>query len=123
MKTCSIYRGYRFPPAIIARAVWLYHRFALSLRDVEDLFAERGIEVSYETIRQWCARFGPQFARRIKARLGWRGDRWFLDEMVMSIGRSDGTFGVRSTETGMYWIFWFRSERTRGRPDGSFESC
>ena len=79
MKTCSIYRGYRFPPDIIAQAVWLYHRFALSLRDVEDLLAERGIEVSYETIHQWCARFGRQFARRIKARLGRRGDRWFLD--------------------------------------------
>ena len=86
MKTRSIHRGYRFAPDIIAHAVWLYHRFALSLRDVEDLLAERGIEVSYETIRQWCARFGPQFARRIKARLGRRGDRWFLDEMVVSIG-------------------------------------
>ena len=53
MKTCSIYRGYRFPPDIIAHAVWLYHWFALSLRDVENLLAERGIEVSYETIRQW----------------------------------------------------------------------
>ena len=86
MKTRSIYHGCRFPPDIIVRAVWLYHRFALSLRDVEDLLAERGIEVSYETIRQWCARFGPQFARRIKARLGRRGDRWFLDEMVVSFG-------------------------------------
>ena len=86
MKTRSIYRGYRFAPDIIAHAVWLYHRFALSLRDVEDLLAERGIEVSSETIRQWCARFGPQFARRNEARLGRRGDRWFFDEMVVSIG-------------------------------------
>ena len=86
MKTRSVYRGYRFPPAIIAHAVWLYHRFALSWRDVENLLAERGIEVSYETIRQWCATFGPQFARRIKRRLGRRGDRWFLDEVVVSIG-------------------------------------
>jgi len=86
MKTTSIYRGYRFPPDIIAHAVWLYHRFALSLRDVEDLLAERGVIVSYETIRQWCNVFGPQFAQRIKARLGNRGDRWFLDEMVVSIG-------------------------------------
>ncbi len=90
MKTCSIYRGYRFTPDIIAHAVWLYHRFALSLRDLEDLLAERGIEVSYETIRQWCATFGPQFARRIKARLGSRGDRWFLDEMVVSLGGRRG---------------------------------
>lgn len=64
------YRGYRFPPEIIARAVWLYHRFTLSLRDVEDLLAERGITVSYETIRQWCRKFGPDYARKIKKRLG-----------------------------------------------------
>ena len=86
MKTASIYRGYRFAPDIIAHAVWLYHRFALRLRDVEDLLAERGVIVSYETIRQWCKVFGPQFARRVKACLGGRGDRWFLDEMVVSIG-------------------------------------
>ena len=85
MKIASIYRGYRFPPDVIAHTVWLYHRFALSLRDVEDLLAERGVTVSYETIRQWCATFGPHFARRIKARLGSRGDRWFLDEVVVSI--------------------------------------
>ena len=79
------YRGYRFPSEIIAQAVWLYHRFKLSFRDVEDLLAERGVTVSYETIRQWCRTFGPQYARRIKRRLGPRGDRWFLDEVVVSI--------------------------------------
>ena len=79
------YRGYRFPREIIARAVWLYHRFTLSFRDVEDLLAERGIVVSYETIRQWCARFGPDYARQIKKRMGPRGDRWFLDEIVVAI--------------------------------------
>tara|TARA_B100000676_G_scaffold309233_1_gene372214 strand:- start:3113 stop:3367 length:255 start_codon:yes stop_codon:yes gene_type:complete len=82
MKQTLTYRVYRFPPDIIAHAVWLYHRFALSLRDVEDLLAERGVIVSYETIRQWCKVFGQQFARRVKARLGGRGDRWFLDEEV-----------------------------------------
>ena len=79
------YRGYRFPPEIIARAVWLYHRFTLSFRDVEDLLAERGVTVSYETIRQWCLTFGPDYARRIKKSQGPRGDRWFLDEVVVSI--------------------------------------
>ena len=79
------YRGYRFPSEIIAQAVWLYHRFKLSFRDVEDLLAERGVTVSYETIRQWRRTFGPQYARRIKRRLGPRGDRWFLDEVVVSI--------------------------------------
>src|SRR5438132_11613378 len=65
--SCSMskisYRGYRFPPEIIQRAVWLYFRFTLSFRDVEDLMAVRGIEVSYETIRQWVIRFGPAIAR------------------------------------------------------------
>ena len=79
------YRGYRFPGEIIARAVWLYHRFTLSFRDIEDLLAERGITVSYETIRQWCRRFGPDYARQIKKRMGPRGDRWFLDEVVVTI--------------------------------------
>ena len=55
----SRYSGYRFPPEIISYAVWAYHRFCLSFRDVEDLLAERGIIVSYETIRQWCEKFGP----------------------------------------------------------------
>ncbi len=57
-----IYRGYRFPPEIIQRAVWLYYRFTLSLRDVEELLAERGIEVTHETIRQWGIQFGPDAA-------------------------------------------------------------
>ena len=60
------YHGYRFPPEIISHAVWLYHRFCLSFRDVEDLLAERGIVVSYETIRLWCRKFGPEYARRLK---------------------------------------------------------
>jgi putative transposase len=70
------YRGYRFPPEIIARAVWFYHRFTLSFRDVEDLLAERGVTVSYETIRQWCLTFGSDYARRIKKHQGSRGDLW-----------------------------------------------
>ena len=85
MKHKLSYRGYRFPPDIIAHAVWLYHRFTLSLRDIEDLLAERGITVSYETIRQWCATFGPHYARRIRKSSGPRGNCWFLDEVTVSI--------------------------------------
>ena len=59
--TAPIYRGYRFSPQIISHAVWLYHRFCLSFRDVEDLFAERGITVTHETIRQWCTKFGTEY--------------------------------------------------------------
>ena len=64
------YHGYRFPPEIISYAVWLYPRFALSFRDVEELLAKRGIFVTHETIRQWCRKFGPKYARRLKQHQG-----------------------------------------------------
>jgi transposase-like protein len=79
------YRGYRFPPAIIQHAVWLYLRFTLSFRDVEDLLVERGIAVSYETIRRWVARFGPIYARRLRAMRPPPTGRWHLDEVFVSI--------------------------------------
>jgi len=81
----SSYNGYRFPAEIISHSVWLYHRFCLSLRDVEDLLAERGIEVSYESIRHWCARFGPEYAHKLKKRRGGLGDTWYLDEVFIKI--------------------------------------
>jgi len=62
-KVKSRYRRHRFPPAIISHAIWLYYRFNLSFRDVEDLLAERGIVVSYESIRRWCLKFGPRYQR------------------------------------------------------------
>ena len=80
-----IYHGYRFPPEIIGHAVWLYYRFSLSFREVEDLLAERGIEVSYETVRQWCGKFGPDHAAKLKRRRGRLGDIWHLDEVFVSI--------------------------------------
>ena len=80
-----IYRGYRFPPVIISHAVWLYYRFCLSFRDVEDLLAERGLAVSYETIRQWSRKFGSEYARRLKRKVGRLGDHWYLDEMFIKV--------------------------------------
>ena len=79
------YRGYRFPREIISHGVWLYHRFCLSFRDVEDLLAQRGITVSYEAIRQWCLKFGPDYARTLKRRQGRLGDTWYLDEVFVTI--------------------------------------
>ena len=79
------YHGYRFPPDIISHAVWLYHRFCLSFRDAEDLLAQRGVTVTYETIRQWCQRFGPVYARRLRRRRGQMGDTWHLDEVFVTI--------------------------------------
>ena len=78
-------RGYRFPPEIISHAVWLYHRFGVSFRDVEDLLAQRGLTVSYEAIRLWCITFGAAYARRLKRRQGRLGDTWHLDEVFVTI--------------------------------------
>ena len=80
------YRGFRFPAEIIAHAVWLYHGFSLSLRDVETILAERGIVVSYESIRAWSLRFGRAFANALKRRRPRPGDKWYLDEVFLRIG-------------------------------------
>ena len=80
------YRRHRFHPDIIRGAVWLYFRFTMSFRDVEDLFAERGIDVSYETVRLWVLKFGPAYARRICRRHGPAFDVWHLDEVFVNIG-------------------------------------
>jgi putative transposase len=81
----NTYRRHRFPPEIISYAVWLYHRFNLSHRDVEDLLAERGITVSYETIRLWCIKFGALYARRLKRRHRGYGDTFYIDEVFVKI--------------------------------------
>jgi putative transposase len=79
------YHGYRFPPEIISYALWLYHRFCLSFRDVEELLANRGVTVSYEAVRQWCMKFGPLFDKRLRHRQGRLGDTWHLDEVFVTI--------------------------------------
>ena len=79
------YRRHRFPPEIIQHAVWLYLRFTLSYRDVEELLAERGLDISYETVRRWVLKFGPAIARRLRQRRPRPSDRWHLDEMVVRI--------------------------------------
>ena len=79
------YRRHRFPPAIIQHAIWLYLRFTLSYRDVEELLAERGLDISYETVRRWVLKFGPAIGRRLRRRRPRPSDRWHLDEMVVRI--------------------------------------
>src|ERR671912_3020773 len=76
---------HQFPPEVIRQAVWLYLRFTLSYRDVEELLAERGLEVSYETVRRWVIKFGPVFARNLRRARPHPSDTWHLDEMVVSI--------------------------------------
>src|SRR3954453_9507164 len=81
----SPYAGYRFPGEILSHAVWLYFRFPLSLRMVEEMLAARGIEVSHETVRQWARKFGQAFANQIRRRLPGPGDKWHLDEVCLMI--------------------------------------
>src|ERR1700739_1145889 len=79
------YRRHRFPPVIIQHAVWLYLRFTLSYRDVEELLSERGLDISYETVRCWVLKFGPMIARRLRRHRPRPSNRWHLDEMVIRI--------------------------------------
>jgi putative transposase len=97
-KANQLYRGFRFPAEIISHAVWLYHRFCLSFRDIEDLLAERGIVVSYETIRSWCIKFGPAYARMIKKRRRRLGDTWYMDEVYIVTVRGERLYLWRAVD-------------------------
>ena len=99
------YRGYRFPPGIISYAVRLYHRFDLSVRDIEDLLAERGVTVTYEAIRQWCRTFGLDYAHRLQRR------------------RGRSICGVPSMKTATRATFFYSRGVTGGRPFSSSGSC
>jgi len=85
MKNSQLYCGFRFPAEIISHVVWLYFRFSLSFRDIEELMASRGIIVTYETIRQWTLKFGQGYANELRRRQPQRGDKWHLDEVVLTI--------------------------------------
>ena len=86
MNTDRRYHRHRFPIDIISQCVWLYFRFCISYCDVEEMMAERGVTVSYETIRSGCRKFGGEYARRLRAWQGRSGDTWYLDEVYLRIG-------------------------------------
>src|SRR5215211_6160915 len=79
------YARHQFPPDVIRHAVWLYLRFTLSYRNIEELLSERGLEVSYETVRRWVIKFGPAVARNLRRLRPRPADTWHLDKMVVSI--------------------------------------
>src|SRR3954469_11527669 len=85
VKIAPSYKGHRYPTEIIEEAVWLYFSFALSYREVEMMLARRGVEVSYETIRQWCFKFGQAYANKLRRHRPRPGDKWHLDEVVLKI--------------------------------------
>jgi putative transposase len=79
------YNGFRFPAEIISHCVWLYHRFSLSFREIEEMMLRRGITVSHETVRQWCAKFGQTYANSLRRRRPRPGDKWHVDEVFIKI--------------------------------------
>lgn len=85
-EACERPKGYRFPKVVISYAVYLYHRFLLSYRDVQEFLFKRGVDVSHETVRVWCAKFGPDMAEALRHRKPKRGGIWHLDEMRVVVG-------------------------------------
>jgi putative transposase len=109
----SPYAGCRFPAEVISQAVWLYFRFPLSLRMVEEMVAARGIVVSHETIRQWALKFGQEFASRVRRRLPRAGDKWHLDEVVLKIAGVKHWLWRAVDQTGMVLDVLVQSQRDK----------
>jgi putative transposase len=126
--TAPNYKGFRFPSEIISHAVWLYFRFSLSFRDVEEILAQRGIVVTYETVRQWCLKFGQSSANELRRRRPRCGDKWYMDEMVLTIrGKEHYLWRAVDQDGNVYgldtsWFFQtFDDEKLNKRADDRLE--
>ena len=108
------YKGHRFPQEIICHAVWLYYRFSLSYRDVEELLAQRGIVVTYETVRQWCLKFGQQYANQLRRRRAKTGDKWHLDEVFLKINGKTSYLWRAVDQDGNVLDILVQSRRNKG---------
>jgi putative transposase len=108
-----LYAGFRFPAEVISHAVWLYFRFPVSLRMVEEMLAARGIVVSHETVRQWALKFGQEFANRIRQRLACAGDKWHLDEVAIKIAGAKHWLWRAVDQTGMVLDVLVQSRRDK----------
>jgi transposase-like protein len=117
------YRGYRYPAEIITYAVWLYYRFSLSLRDVEELLDERGVTVTYETIRAWCAKFGPSYAAGLRQRRARPSDKWHLDEVQLKIKGKRHRLWRESTSTASSSTSWCSNGAINSRQKRSYGTC
>src|SRR3954464_11859 len=110
----SPYAGYRFPPEVISHAVWLYFRFPLSLRIIEEMLAVRGIIVTHESVRQWAPKFGQDFANQIRRRLPATGDKWHLDEVAIKIAGAKHWLWRAVDQDGLVLDVLVQSRRDKG---------
>ncbi len=108
------YKGFRFPQEVIAHTVWLYHRFPLSFRDVEELLYERGVMVTYETVRQWCRTFGQGYANQLRQRRARTGDKWHLDEVFLKINGKTHYLWRAVDQQGYVLDILVQSRRNKG---------
>src|SRR3981081_4554539 len=118
----SLYYRHRFPAEIISHCVWLYFRFALSFRDVEEMLAMRGVALTYETVREWCLKFGQAYANGLRHKsprpaTGGTLTKCSSKSMDVSI-----TSGVQEIRMATYWISWSKAREIRRRPRSSFAS-
>jgi len=111
--SASLYHRHHFPNEIISHCVWLYFRFALSFRDVEEMLAMRGVSLSHETVREWCLKFGQTYANGLRHRSPRPGDQWHLDEVFLKINGRVHYLGVPWIRMATCWISWFRAGGTR----------
>src|SRR3712207_9371838 len=109
----SSYARHQFPAEVIQHAVWLYLRFTLSYRDVEELLAKRGIETSYETVRRWVVKFGPLFARNLRRLRPKPTSTWHMDEMVVTIQGRRMYLGALSKVRARSWTCWLSARATQ----------
>src|ERR687893_130454 len=105
------YRGFRFPAEIISHCVWLYYRFPLSFREVEEMMLQRGIVVSHETVRQWCAKFGQTYANALRRCRARPGDKWHLDEVFIKINGTSHYLWRAVDQHGNVWDILVTSRR------------
>ena len=119
----SLYRGHRFPVEIISCCVWLYRRFPLSLRDVEQMMAHRGVTVSYKTIHQWCRKFGQTYANALRRRRARPGDKWHLDEVFIKIAGKTHYLWRAADQHGNVLDILVTSRRDARLRPGSSASC
>ena len=119
MNTKNPYHRHRFPSEIISHCVWLYYRFSLSYRDIELMMAERGLSLTYETIRYWCLKFGHLYAKQMRKRKVW-GDTWHLDEVFCRINGQVHYLCVLWIKMVKYWTYWFSVNAINKRQTDSF---